>query len=121
MFSYVNKHILVFIQTASKVKTNQNFKKLFFSFEQKDNGLNVIQNLLSLFKKFICLFTLMAKSGKVFFVKTAVYMTAAVACGWAGAMMRKPLAKRRKRRKSKWYTDRPTDQSTDQPTDGPTQ
>ena len=46
-------------------------------------------------------------------VGDAVYMTAAVACGWAGAMMRKPLAKRRK---SKWWTDQPTDHPTDRPT-----
>ena len=38
-------------------------------------------------------------------VGDAICMTATVACDWAGAVMQKPLAKRRKRRKSRRYTD----------------
>ena len=47
-------------------------------------------------------------------VGDAVYMTATFACDWAGAVMQKPLAKRRK---SKGVTDR----RTDGPTDGQTE
>ena len=50
-------------------------------------------------------------------VGSPVYTTASVAYDWAGAVMKKPLAKRRK---SKGGTDRPTDRQTDQPTDRPT-
>ena len=46
-------------------------------------------------------------------VGSAVYTTASVAFDWAGAVMKKPLAKRRKRRKSKGGTDHPTDRRTD--------
>ena len=43
-----------------------------------------------------------------------VYMTASVAYAWAGAVMKKPLAKRLK---SKGGTDRPKNRPTDRPTD----
>ena len=47
-------------------------------------------------------------------VGSPVYMTASVAYDWAGAVMKKQLAKYRK---SKWGTDRPTDRPTDLSTD----
>ena len=46
-------------------------------------------------------------------VGSAVYTTASVTRHWAGAVMQKPLVKRRKRRKNKRETDEPTDQPTD--------
>ena len=50
-------------------------------------------------------------------VGSAIYTAASVTCDWAGAVMKKSLAKRRKRRKRKWGTDRPTNRPTDQQTD----
>ena len=50
-------------------------------------------------------------------VGDAVYMTGTVACDCAGAVMQKPLAKRRKRRKSKGVTDPRTHGPTDPRTD----
>ena len=42
-----------------------------------------------------------------------VYTTASVACAWAGAVMKKTLAKCRKRQKRKGGTDQQTDRPTD--------
>ena len=53
-------------------------------------------------------------------VGIAVRTTASVTSDWAGAVMQKLLAKRRKRRKSKGGTDQQTDRQTDRQTDGPT-
>ena len=50
-------------------------------------------------------------------VGSAVYTTASVAFDRAGAVMKKPLAKRRKRQKRKVGTNRPTDRQTNRPTD----
>ena len=50
-------------------------------------------------------------------VGSAVYTTASVTCNWAGAVMQKPLAKCRKRRKSKGERDGPTERQTERPTD----
>ena len=46
-----------------------------------------------------------------------VYTTASVTYAWAGALMKKPLAKCRKRRKRKGGTDRPINRPTDRQTD----
>ena len=54
-------------------------------------------------------------------VRSAVYTSASVTGDWAGAVMRKPLEKRRKLRKSTGVTDGRTDGRTDRPTDGPTE
>ena len=52
----------------------------------------------------------------------AVYMTATVTCGWAGAVKQKLLAKRQKSKgvmdqRTEGWTDQTTDQPTDRPTD----
>jgi len=46
----------------------------------------------------------------------AVYTTASVVCDWAAAVMRKPLAKRRKRRNRKRDADGQTGRRTDRQT-----